>query len=49
MTIEKTLNGILITDIMDGQLVKQIYQGYALKDAKKKFKDHLESIKQHKR
>lgn len=38
MTIEKTSNGYLITDIIDGYLVKKLFIFYSRKNAVQSFK-----------
>lgn len=34
-------NGILISDIIDGQYYKRLYIGYTLKEAKRQFKHDI--------
>ena len=41
MTVEKTRDGILVYDIVNGQLFKKHYIGYNLKEAKELFKEEL--------
>jgi hypothetical protein len=46
MTIEKQPNGsLLITDIINSQLVKKVYYFTSLRDAKKNFKAYTKEIK----
>jgi len=44
MTITKTNNGLLISTILNGYRVKQMYQGYDKKTAKKLFTNYLKTI-----
>ena len=47
MTVEKQPNGsLLITEIINSQLVKKVYYFTSLTDAKKHFKAHTREIKQ---
>jgi hypothetical protein len=47
MTIEKQPNGsLLITDIINSQLVKKVYYFTTLRQAKKDFKAYSKEIKQ---
>jgi hypothetical protein len=46
MTIEKQPNGsLLITDIINSQLVKKVYYFTSLRDAKRNFKAYTKEIK----
>lgn len=46
MQLETLHDGtILCTDIVNGQLVKQKYQGYTKTEAKKRFKNYVNSFK----
>lgn len=45
MTITKTQNGIYISDIINGYLVKRLYVGYTKREAKKLFKKFVEERK----
>ena len=46
MIIEKQQNGtLIITDIINSQLVKKVYYFTTLKDAKKDFKQYANQIK----
>jgi len=46
MIYEKQHNGsYLFTAVIDGQLVKQVYYGYTLKDCKQQFRQYLEGLK----
>jgi len=45
MTVTKQHNGsLLITEIVDNQLVKMVYYDYTLAEAKKLFKQYLKSV-----
>lgn len=47
MTIEKQSNGsLLITDIINSQLVKKVYYFTSLTNAKKDFKAYTKELKQ---
>jgi hypothetical protein len=47
MTIEKQQNGsLLMTDIINSQLIKKVYYFTTLRDAKKDFKAYTKQIKQ---
>jgi hypothetical protein len=47
MTVEKQNNGsLLITDIINSQLIKKVYYFTTLKDAKKDFKAYTNQLKQ---
>jgi hypothetical protein len=47
MTVEKQQNGsILITDIINSQLIKKVYYFTTLTDAKRDFKAYTKQIKQ---
>ncbi len=47
MTIEKQPNGsLLITDIINSQLVKKVYYFTTLRDAKRHFKAYTKEIKE---
>ena len=42
---ENTRNGLVISDIIDGQRVKQTYQGYTKREATAKFKRYIKALK----
>lgn len=44
MISTKQHNGIVITDIKNNQLVKQLYIGYSMREAKKEFKNFLNTL-----
>lgn len=44
MTITKKHNGIEISTIYKGYLVKRLYLGYSIKEAKLKFKEYLREL-----
>jgi hypothetical protein len=47
MTVEKQQNGsLLITDIINSQLIKKVYYFTTLRDAKRDFKAYTKQIKQ---
>jgi hypothetical protein len=47
MMYEKQHNGSwLFTDIVNGQLVKQVYYGSPLRDCKRQFKQYLRELKE---
>jgi hypothetical protein len=47
MTVEKQNNGsLLITDIINSQLIKKVYYFTTLRDAKRDFKAYTKQIKQ---
>ena len=46
MIYEKQHNGsYLFTDIVNNQLVKQVYYGYTLKECKQQFRQYLKGLK----
>lgn len=45
MTVEKTNQFILISDIVNNQYIKQKYIGYSIKDCKKMFKQYINEYK----
>jgi len=45
MTVEKTNQFILISDIIDNQYIKQKYIGYSVTQAKKLFKQYINEYK----
>jgi hypothetical protein len=44
MTIERNHEGVIISDIVNGQRVKQFYIGYRLTEAKKIFKTYIKGL-----
>ena len=47
MTVQKQTNGsLLITDIINSQLIKKVYYFTRLTDAKKDFKAYTKQVKQ---
>lgn len=49
MVVEKSLSGfIIISDIVDGQRIKQKYMGYSEARAIKEFKKFVKKLEKHK-
>jgi hypothetical protein len=48
MNIEKTFQGIRITDIINNKYINEYYIGYSLTEAKTLFKKRIKQIKENK-
>tara|TARA_Y100001963_G_scaffold58237_1_gene81516 strand:- start:53 stop:193 length:141 start_codon:yes stop_codon:yes gene_type:complete len=46
MTLEHTVNGLLVSDLIGDQFISRLYVGYSEEEASQLFKQYIEDLSQ---